>query len=85
MKKVVGRVRDFRSLVDTLLYKEPPTYLPALHWGQTEVPETVAVYCASYPDRVVTDCGLMIHPSVKYIAATPNRFVHDSKHTPSDG
>lgn len=77
IKKVVCRQRDHHVLVETLLYKEPPTYLQALHWGRSKEPEAVAFYERVYPNRIVSKSGLCLHPELHFIAASPDRLVQD--------
>ena len=78
MKSIVTRCRDFWSLVEeTLLYKEPPTHHPALHWGRTNEPRAVSLYEAKFPELTVRLCDLIIHPTLKFVGASPDWFVHN--------
>ena len=79
IKKVVTWQREDSTLIETMLYKEPPTHLPALHWGRVKEPEAVAMYEKMYPERIVTACGISVHQDIKFLAASPDRYVHDSQ------
>ena len=45
----------------------------------------MAKYEEIFPDRIVSQCGLIIHGTMKFVAATPDRFVHDPTFDPADG
>lgn len=85
VKKVMTRRRDFQALVDTLLYKEPPTHLPALHWGRVKEPEAVAMYVSRFPARAVSLSGFVINEDFKFLGASPDRFVRDPDELEPDG
>jgi len=82
---VVTRQRHFQSLASQLLYQSPPTNLPSLRFGRDNEDVAVELYCKTYPDRLVQKCGLYIHPTCEFIAASPDRLVNDAKHMPSEG
>ena len=85
IKSVITRRCDFPGLVQQLLYKEPPTHLPAFHWERMNEPKAVEMYEQKFPGRSVSKCGLVIHPAHKFIAASPDRRVHDPAFTPPHG
>ena len=38
-----------------------------------------------YPEKQVSECGLVVKENAKFIAATPDRLVSDPQATPQEG
>ena len=79
VKQIANRCRDFSSLTRQILFVSPPTHIPALQYGRQKEPVAVEMYCTRFPDRVVSECGLVVHPTATFIATSPDRMVHDPK------
>ena len=84
-KLVCTRQREFKSLCRQLLYTSPPTHLPALEYGRRKEPEAVQQYSTMYPERQVSESGLVVKENAKFIAATPDRLISDPQATPQEG
>ena len=82
---VITCVRDFDTLARQHLYQAPPTNLPSLRFGPDNEPVAVDLYCKTFPSRIVSASGLIIHPDIPYLAASPDRLVTDPECTPPDG
>lgn len=85
MGAIFSRRKDFRPLAKQHLYVAPPTSLPSLRFGRDKEPVAVALYQQRYPDRDVSECGLVIHSDNPWLAASPDRYVKDATFTPSEG
>ena len=84
-KDVCSRQRDFKGLCKQLLYKSPPTLLAALDHGRRKEPEAVQRYTVKFPDRNVSDSGLVVKEDAQFIAATPDRLVSDPQASEKEG
>ena len=77
------------SLVDQLLYKEPPVTVSALRQGRSMEPKIVEAYVAQkLKDECLVDVeetGLHIHPTIGYLAASPDQLVNDTSCEPGVG
>ena len=72
-----------------MLYNHPPASLTALQIGREREPQATARYLqyqrADGALVTVEKCGLFVHPSGGYLAASPDRLVEDPSCSPSDG
>ena len=70
------------SLVELLLYTEPPVTVSALHLGRTKEPVIVEPYIALKEFVLclvdVAGTGLHVHPRYGFLAGSPDRLVEDS-------
>ena len=82
---VITRVRDFDTLARQHLYQAPPTNLPSLRFSRGNEPVGVDLFCKTFPSRIVSASGLIIHPDIPYLAASPDRLVTNPECTPPDG
>ena len=77
--------RCTRAVAREILYPKPPSHLPApLAWGRRYEPTARLLYekvRSSEMGHLVTtqDCGLFVHPSEGWLAATPDAMVHFHK------
>ena len=77
------------SLVDQLLYVDPPAAVSALQLGRSQEPTIVKKYVDKMESEdvlvEVSTTGLHVHPSIGFLAASPDRLVIDSSCEPSAG
>lgn len=73
--RIVSRQRNFHSLVEEIIYKKPPAALPSLVFGRAIEGIAVDRYAALHPEWRVSECGLVIHPELPFVAASPDRIL----------
>lgn len=73
--RIIRRQRNFRTLACEILYHKPPSALPSLVFGRRMEKEAVALYSTLHPEYEVTECGLVVHPTMQFLAASPDRML----------
>ena len=83
------REKNMLTLVDQLLYSAPPVTTGPLKFGRDNEPIAVEKYKEYMHEHghlvEVEKTGLHIHPSVSFLAASPDRLVLDPSCQPSRG
>ena len=75
--RIIRRQRNFRTLACDILYHKPPAALPSLVFGRRMEKEAVAQYLRLHPEYEVTESGLLVHPTLCFLAASPDRMATD--------
>ena len=85
----VVKTKDGKKLAMDMLYVKPPVGLTALQVGREREPQAAAKYVKkkrSDGELVeIAKSGLVVHPTLGVLAASPDRLVLDPSSTPSDG
>ena len=83
------REKNMFSLVRSLLYSAPPVATGPLKFGRDNEPVAVDLYCKFMSSKSspvqISETGLHVHPSIGFLAASPDRCVHDLSTQPPEG
>ena len=71
--RINSRRRNFFAAVNEILYKKPPSSLPSLLFGRLNEKHAVTQYAVLHPELEVRESALVIHPTLPYLAASPDR------------
>ena len=72
--RVRSRTRNFETLVSELLYRTP-SGLPSLVHGRKMEQTAAEQYAVLHPEFDMVSSGLVVHPTLPYLAASPDRVL----------